>query len=389
MQHPSPPFETEWSLLLAACSVLPTEEKAARIRALSGSGVQWSSLLNLAENHGVQPILAQALLSAGGEIPAETLANLSQSYHTNVHKTLFLAREFVGIVDSLSQAGIEFMAYKGLALAQTLYGDVALRQSGDIDLLIHASDLNRVREAVADLGYIPHQTLSRDEEEAYLQAGYECVFDAPAGKNLLEVQWAIQPSFYSVTLDVEKLFRRAVDVTVAGAEIKTLSHEDSFLVLAVHAAKHVWGKLIWLCDLARISSMQALDWKSIAGQAQELGIVRILRVTLLLAQKLLGVSLPASAEANLAVDSTAGPLAKEVTSYIATEKTFDVESIAYFKLMLRLRERQIDRMRFLERLVFTPGPGEWAVVRLPKSLFPLYRVVRVTRLAARLVNMRV
>ena len=52
----------------------------------------------------------------------------------------------------------------------------------------------------------------------------------------------------------------------------------------------------------------------------------------------------------------------------------------------RLRERRRDRMRFLARLTFTPGPGEWETVHLPKSLFPLYRIVRLARLAARCVR---
>jgi hypothetical protein len=55
-------------------------------------------------------------------------------------------------------------------------------------------------------------------------------------------------------------------------------------------------------------------------------------------------------------------------------------------LMLRLRERRADRLRFLSRLAFTPGPGEWKAVRLPVAFFPLYRLVRVGRLAARLMK---
>jgi hypothetical protein len=313
---------------------------------------------------------------------------LKQSYQVNLHKVLFLSREFVRIVDCLSQAGIEFIPYKGLALAETLYGDAALRQSGDIDLLIHPPDLKRVREAVADLGYTPHQTLSVDQEEAYLRSGYECAFDGPAGKNLLEVQWAIQPRFYAVDLSMDDLFHRAVTVTVVGAEIKTLSPEDSFLVLALHAAKHAWGKLIWLCDLARLGQLPALDWKWIGDQAQELGIARILRVTLALAQKMLASPFPAAASVHVPEDSAVDPLADEIEGYIASEKAFDIESPAYFKLMLRLRERRGDRMRFISRLVLTPGPREWAVTRLPRPLFPLYRAVRIIRLSARLLRGR-
>jgi hypothetical protein len=50
---------------------------------------------------------------------------------------------------------------------------------------------------------------------------------------------------------------------------------------------------------------------------------------------------------------------------------------------MRLRERPGDRLRFLTRLAFTPGPGEWQTLKLPRVLSPLYRAVRMRRLAAR------
>jgi hypothetical protein len=76
-------------------------------------------------------------------------------------------------------------------------------------------------------------------------------------------------------------------------------------------------------------------------------------------------------------------LVQEIQAHIVSESAFNVESLAYFRLMLRLRERRSDRLRFLARLVFTPGPGEWAAVRLPRLLFPLYPLVRLARLATR------
>lgn len=389
MPGSSAPLESEWSLLRAACADFSGEEKTTRILGLLGSQVRWNALLSLAEHHGVQPILAQSLLSLGDEVPAEALIALKQSYQANLHKALFLSREFIRIVDCLTKADIEFMPYKGLALAEAVYGDIALRQSGDIDLLIHAKDLNRVREAVGELGYTPHVRLSEDEEAAYLKSGYECAFDGTSGRNLLEVQWAIQPHFYAVDLDLEELFRRAQTAKVGSVEVKSLAAEDLFVVLALHAAKHVWGRLIWLCDLARISNLPTLNWKWIGDRARELGVLRILRVTLLLAQKLLGSPLPAAAAENLPEDLPAGRLAEEIEIYIANEGTYDVESLAYFRLMLRLRERRIDQVRFVSRFVLTPGPGEWAMMRLPRFLFPLYRVLRFTRLAGRVVSGRI
>ena len=168
--------------------------------------------------------------------------------------------------------------------------------------------------------------------------------------------------------------------------MKTPSSADLLLVLTAHAAKHVWGRLVWLCDIARVMNLPTLDWDWIGAQARELGIVRILRVTMLLANRLLSATIPGAAQVCLAEDPAALTLAQEIQHHITSETAFDVESLAYFRLMLHLRERPADRMRFVTRLVFTPGPSEWKAIRMPRPLFPLYRLVRLSRLAARLVR---
>jgi hypothetical protein len=278
------------------------------------------------------------------------------------------------------------MPYKGLALAEALYGDIALRQSGDIDLLVRPRDFARIRNALAQLDYLPQARFSVMQEAAYLKSGYECVFDGPAGRNLLEVQWATLPGFYGVDFEMGSIFDRAVTVAVAGQQMKTPSPADLFLVLSMHAAKHVWGRLIWLCDIDRLMSLPAVDWNRIESAARQLGIVRMLRVTMLLVSGLLSERIPFEAQRNFPEEAEALSIAEETQSQILGDVVVNVESLPYFRLMLRLRERQIDRLRFLSRLVFTPGPSEWKAVRLPRPLFPLYRLVRLSRLAARMVG---
>ena len=382
------PLDHEWAILLAAVSVTPVEQKQARLRALLQQPVRWNFLFSLADHHGVQPLLHEALVPIADELPAKEWACLQQSHQSNLHKALLLSRELIRIVDHLADLGIEVMPYKGLALAELVYGDIALRQVGDIDLVVRPEDFRRVRDAVGELGYVPHDHFSAAEEKSQLKAGYECAFGGAAGRNLLEVQWAIQPRFYAINFDMRGLFERAEAVMVAGHPMKTPSAEDLFLVLSAHAAKHVWGRLIWLCDLARIMSMPTLNWNWIRSQADALGIVRILQVTMLAANRLLGAELPQAAEeAGLfECDPATRALVHRLQSCATSETPFNVDSPAYFRLMMQLRERPADRRRFLTRLVFTPGPSEWAAVRLPEALFPLYHLVRLTRLAARLVR---
>jgi hypothetical protein len=340
----------------------------------------------MAEHHGVVPILYQALSSLAREVPPASLALLKQRYENNLHRTLFLARELIRILDHFDALGIDVLPYKGLAVAETLYADMALRQAGDIDLLIHSRDLSRIKAALKEVGYSPHLLLNEAEERAYLASGYECAFDGALGRNLLEVQWALQPRFYAVDFEMEAMFRRAITVSVAGRNMKTPAPEDLFLILSLHAAKHVWGRLIWLCDVAQLLKLPALNWDWIVDTAQSLGVVRILQVTLVLTTRLLEAAIPAAAEEGLSADSAALTLADEIVPHLGRATPHNVESMSYFRLMMRLRERRADRIRFLRRLAFTPGPGEWFSVRLPAPLFPLYRFVRLWRLAARLVK---
>ena len=379
----APPTEPEWRLLLAACRP-DCSNVTEEIGSLLQLPLRWNWLFELAENHGVLPLLHQALTHYRDSLAPEDLATLASKHRTNLHKAMMLSRELIRILDTLAESGIEVMPYKGLALAESLYGDIALRQTGDIDLLIRATDVSRACDVLRTLQYAPHLELPKKQERAYLGSGYEYMFDAPAGRNLLELQWAVQPRFYAVDLSAEELFQRAVPVSVAGRTMKTPSFEDLFIVLSLHAAKHVWAKLIWICDLARIMAMKTLDWAQIEYRARDFRIRRILALNLRLANRLLGVSIPSAAQQML--EGRTEDLEK-LEGFVSGGVPFDVESLAYFRLMLRLRENAIDRARFVGRLLLTPGPGEWASVALPDFLFPVYRLVRLSRLAARLARL--
>jgi hypothetical protein len=382
---PSPSDLLEWNLLLVSSFADADEIEHARVRDLSARPVDWDTLLRLAGDHGTSSLVYQNLLRASG-VPATVLESLRQRHETNIRKSLFLASELMRVLECTDALGVEAIPYKGVVLSEVYYGDIAMRQSGDLDIFVRAGDLAKIKRAICDLGYTPRASMPEEAENDYIASGYECTFDSPAGRNLLELQWALQPRYYAVDFDMEGLFVRAVRVTVAGRSVKTPSHEDLLLVLCVHAAKHVWRKLIWLCDIAQILKRERLDWTTVQNRAREFGIERILHITLLLMNKFRLGALPERSEHAVIADRAAVGLADEIAARMSQGVFYDEQQVPYFRLMMRLRERRADQLRFLARLTFTPGPGEWEAVRLPKTLFPLYRVVRLGRLASRLAR---
>jgi predicted nucleotidyltransferase len=370
-------------LILACCGDDSEGRLSARIQQILRPGVDWERLIRLAQHHGLVPLVFRRLSAEMDASLSPGLEALRQQDKANAHRTLWLSLELLNIHRHLRARGLEVLPYKGPVLAEMLYGNVALRQFSDLDLLIRSDDLPTIKEALAELGYAPGLRLAQAAERDYLKSGYEYTFDGARGRNLLEIKWQILPRFYAIGFDVNEFFERASVVTIEGQQLRTLCDQDLMLVLCVHAAKHAWKQISWLYDIVQLARSRALDWVALQAKAESLGISRIVTLTFLLAHKLLGAELPS--QLDIGKDAGAEALAQRIVHLIVAEEEFDPESMPYFRLMMALRERRRDQFSFWWRLLFTPGAGEWAAVRLPAPLFPLYRVVRICRLAGRLM----
>jgi hypothetical protein len=196
------------------------------------------------------------------------------------------------------------------------------------------------------------------------------------------------PRFYSIDFDVVDFFERSDEIVVGGRQMRTMRAEDLLLVLCVHAAKHVWVQLSWLCDIAQLVKTRQLDWNAIHYEARHFGIERIVSLNLLLAQKLLASQLHSSRQTWTFQKDPSTDVLDEILRIIERGAPYDTELLSYFRLMMRLRERWRDRARFLWRLTITPSVSEWSAIQLPRHLQPLYRLLRLSRLAKRLASAR-
>jgi hypothetical protein len=235
-----------------------------------------------------------------------------------------------------------------------------------------------------EAGFKTDLHLTAREEQAYLAAGYEFTFHSANNPNVLELQWQILPRFWTVDFDTKDLFVRSQGVQIGERSIPTLGNEDLVLVLCAHAAKHAWSKLSWIRDVAELSQARNLDWDQVIDGAGRLGLRRIVAITFGLATRAFTTPVPPAVQRLIETDSLIIRIADQTFSNLEAGVEPDLESLSYFQFMAQLRERRMDRWRSWGRLAATPGVSEWSLVRLPRFLFPLYRGVRIARLAARL-----
>jgi hypothetical protein len=368
-------FSPEFELLLACCQ---SSRDGHRLTQALQSPIHWDSVLRLSEHHRILPALHSAVYGRE-DVPASIQSALRSRYQTNALKALRFSAELARITRAFHDSEIDVLAHKGPALGQLLYRDPALRQFGDLDLLVRPRNVMQAKAVLRDLGYELQLQLSPRQEKAYLSSGYEYVFGLNDERNLLELQWRILPRFYAIEFGLEAMFERSVEIQIEGFRVRSLCREDSMLVLCVHAAKHGWAHLGMLRDIAMLADL-GLDWKWMVAEAGKIGINRIMGISLRLAHDLLGLAYPQSFGHEVqGVEKLTRHVVRNLTS--ATE--LNTESLAYFRAMMQTRERWQDRLRMGLRLAFTPSVGEWQAVRISDALFPLYHAVRMARLMKR------
>ena len=91
-------------------------------------------------------------------------------------------------------------------------------------------------------------------------------------------------------------------------------HEDLFLFLTSHGARHGWSRLRWLVDIDRLCK-ENLDWSKIISLLQKYQYTHVAGQTLVLASKLLNTPINKKNE-HLILDSRANRLAQEALFYI-------------------------------------------------------------------------
>ena len=210
-------------------------------------------------------LVSDNLREHASALPAEIAEHLTFFRNTNLKRSLWFAAELARIVEHLERHQVRAIPYKGPLLAQVAYGDVALRNYNDLDFLIPPAEFARAKAALAEIGYVPSVEISPAVERMWLRTGYERSFDGAAGKYLVELQWAVLPYFYAVDWQAgellpEDLLARATRVDLCGAMVPCLSPEDSLIALCVHAAKHLWMRLIWIADIARSLRVPGIDF---------------------------------------------------------------------------------------------------------------------------------
>ena len=368
----------EMELLYACVAPQPTLGSVVR-------SIDWTRFLQLATNHHVVPLVHRNLRNAernGWPIPGEYLAYLQRLCQgiaaSNLRATGILHRLQAG----LAAEGIQAVPIKGPALAVLAYGDTALRQFEDLDLLVPQEDMPRAVAWLERDGYVAGELPAADNRGCY----FSSLQDWWLQKIGDPLHMGLKPVLISHLLCVSDSVRYMMAaclslVTRAGPILQAPGPEAMFLAVCADGTNEMWTKLASVADVAALlAAYPKADWAGLLRDAGAFGLRRSLLIGASLAEVLLACPVP---EAFHSVDegSAVRRLVLAAAQQLCAGKSLQTGVVRQTLFTMRSRDRVHDRWRYLTRLLFVPGAVELGQIALPDRLYPLYSCMRPFRLA--------
>ncbi len=376
--------------LILDCSRTELEaELIERIKVLLKGKIDWQYVIRYVNDHGITQLLYQSIKKINStDAPSSVLAYLQNFCHNNSLRNFRSTHELILLLDLFSSHGISAIAFKGPVLSILAYHNIALRQFGDLDILVREHEVSHAQAILVSSGYHLGTLTSCQKRDLDFHSG-EISFVKDNSHTIIDLHWKIAPRFIPFHVNLKNWWMRLQPITLNGTNALTFSLEDTLLHLCIHASSHLWVRLEWLCDIAELirTHHSQINWEKVIKQSHEVGCDRVLLLNCLLIRNLLGSQLPDVISDRISLDPTLKPLIKDIQSFIfpqpkEAEPFGRKEGLLVF---IKMRERRwhqfIHLLYIMNRSGWaTPSIKDKELFKLPKALSFLYWFIRPFRL---------
>lgn len=337
----------------------------------------WHAFIDLARHHRVFPTVHRKLQELKTpHIPLFVSGLFQRDYYRNTLQMLALSGEMEQLSGRFSELDIRALFLKGPVIAADLYGDVSLRTSCDLDLLVPINQLDRTEQLLVELGYQKDDYIATILND-WKWRHHHFTFHHPSKGIKVEVHWRLNPA-PSNEPSFQELWSRKRMSSLISRPIYYLGREDLFLFLVSHGARHGWSRLRWLLDIKKLMC-QRIDWGKLTQLLKKYHYHHIGGQALLLASKLLAAPLHEEMRPLLA-SRKAEWLAEDTMFYIGRMVNLHSppvpKEIAHYHryyLLALMSKRQ--KAMYIASFLF-PYPEDAKTLPLPKKLHFLYFPLR-------------
>lgn len=235
---------------------------------------------DIASRHYLCALVNARLGNAAKQLSGTIQAQLSRDQHISAANTMFYEAGLQEVTELFHTAEIPLVAYKGIPLARTLYGDAALRPTGDIDVMVRPDDLERTRTLLEANGW---------EFQRAWEIHHNYAKEIWGKQVILEVHWVSQREG-EYHLPPERLWEE-IHPTENGWDF---SPEMTLLIITLHSARHSFTPYRQVVDIAHAVAKwgDSLNWQRLLDLAMEADALHIVAIVMAMVNRDLGVPLP-------------------------------------------------------------------------------------------------
>lgn len=298
--------------------------------------------------HRVAPFLFRTTDAA--RIPQNIRSAFETASTAAMFACLAQKHETVRLVDLLEAAGCAPVVLKGWPLAERLYPSAAARQSKDIDLLVQPGEVRPALDCLTRAGYGPepgHEArfaLAQRTAPALLTETNDIALRHPSGQ-MVELHWKLTHLVGWLDLGALPDAFAMHEVDATGRQIRVLSDRANLIYLSVHGQLHLWGRLRWLHDIARLVAMRSdTDLLGDLAAARRLRAGRAVHLAVHLSHDLLMARLPVGWPPTTRLDRAALRLITKLIASPGGEPGRPLARLGYYLGILALGEGVTQRL---------------------------------------------
>lgn len=368
--------------LLAACTRWPRSDARSRAiaAAVADPRLDWRRVAQAVERHRVAGFVNEGLAAHAADVPREVLGPLQARAAADGLMNLGIAGESVRLVRKLREADIKVLVLKGPGLTHLAYGDLAIRQSNDLDLLVPLEAILAAGEICERAGYVriePPPAIDEARMAQWLRWRKDFIYRHQAKSLTLELHF--RPTHSKRQSQAIDLWRDPQEIALrAGISLPAPGVDALYPYLCLHGALCAWFRLKWLADIAALtadcteSQLTALHASAVAK-----GVGRPSAQALLLVEALFDRPLPPALKRSLGADRRVRRLARFAFAVLTdprvpNEVPLRTSGVGLAHLLLtddwRVRLDEIWSWLIDWNLVFS--------LKLPKGLWFLYPALR-------------
>lgn len=241
------------------------------------------------------------------------------------------------LITEISKEKIDIMPFKGMYLANLVYEDLSSRKMGDIDLLIHKDNLEKVEKIIRKLGFKYKE--EKCTKEWFDKNYYRTCLYVKAGVEV-EIHWNLFPNHNPLNFDIQDVWKNSKKINFLGQQISDFDNEIHLIYLCTHVSYcHFFNHNSFkrLLDIHYFINKFDINWKKIINLSRKYGIEKFTGISLYFTKNLFNSHIEDDIIQKL-IDNKTLYLFKQVVDekeIVFAEPEYDPEKIMHMQRLIQ------------------------------------------------------